>query len=859
VNIPRKSKRVPSEGSPSAKIAIVGEAPGSTEVNVGRPFVGPAGGVLDECLHAANIIRDECYITNLFKYPVAKRGASFYIDGVCVWTGTTFTQAGMEHVNSLAEELEASKANVIVPLGNPALTALCGVNGIGKYRGSILESTLLPGRKCIPALHPAALLHQFIWRYLLIFDLKRIKEQAATPLMPEITHNFLTAPQLIDIEAALKQFKRDGTRVAVDIEVVNQEISCLGIGTKEFVLVVPFTGQPAIPGTKTNHMSGGHYWSLEDECIVWRMLAEFLEDPSIGKVFQNGLFDMWMLAMYGIIVEGVIDDTMVGFKQVYPDFQKNLALITSIYTMNPFYKDEFKIWANERQLSKHASSMEILWKYNAQDVESTWIAMLGIDQDLTERELVELYQRTMSYYPQFLYLMLRGIRVDVDELKQVRAELVTRENELTAELHELAGRPLNPRSSKQLQEYFYEHKKIPPYKNRKTGKPAVDDDALKRLARGTTTRKGLKEAALIREIRSISKLRSTYLDVSLDKDNRLRCSVDPVGTKNGRLSTSKTLFGNGMNMQNLPQQFRRFLKADPGKMLFEIDKEQGEWVLTAYYAGDRAMINVIEERKDAHTATAHLAFGVPEELIKEEQKIIGHETDPRKILELRRKHIPEILQYQIPGVMSCRQAGKKSNHGLNYDMGYKTFALVNEMPENEARAIVRAYHEAYPAIRSVYHAWVRECLAQDRSLVNVFGRRRYFYDRWGDALFKDGYAFPPQSALVDLVNMGWYRAYNDVDAMRDAEFLMQIHDSLLGQYPVGDWLKMAEAILYLCDYLNPVMQWNGRSFQIRNGLSVGLNWGESHTSNPQGMTEVPISDVKTLAEDLEAAYNQMTK
>src|SRR3954468_19962643 len=58
---------VPGEGSPDARIVIVGEAPGATEDREGRPFVGPAGRLLDELLAQAEIVRGDVFITNVVK------------------------------------------------------------------------------------------------------------------------------------------------------------------------------------------------------------------------------------------------------------------------------------------------------------------------------------------------------------------------------------------------------------------------------------------------------------------------------------------------------------------------------------------------------------------------------------------------------------------------------------------------------------------------------------------------------------------------------------------------------------------------------------------------------------------------
>src|SRR5690606_11604294 len=115
---------------------------------------------------------------------------------------------------------------------------------------------------------------------------------------------------------------------------------------------------------------------------------------------------------------------------------------------------------------------------------------------------------------------------------------------------------------------------------------------------------------------------------------RMRCSYNPRGTKFGRLSSSKTIFGTGTNFQNLPQEFKKFLVADPGYCFVEVDKRQAEWVAVAYLTGDANMIEAIEKGMDVHTHTASLMFDADPSIIKYEHKLIGHTTDADGIAAL---------------------------------------------------------------------------------------------------------------------------------------------------------------------------------------------------------------------------------
>jgi hypothetical protein len=121
-------------------------------------------------------------------------------------------------------------------------------------------------------------------------------------------------------------------------------------------------------------------------------------------------------------------------------------------------------------------------------------------------------------------------------------------------------------------------------------------------------------------------------------------------------------------------------------MFLEFDLANAEWVVTAYLAGDENMIEIIQSGRSPHIATGALISGAPEEFVLEEHKLLGMQSDPDTIRSIRKGlKIPQGIF--MPRSMSIRQAGKKSNHGLNYGMRYRRFALENEMPETDAKPI----------------------------------------------------------------------------------------------------------------------------------------------------------------------------
>lgn len=510
------------------------------------------------------------------------------------------------------------------------------------------------------------------------------------------------------------------------------------------------------------------------------------------------------------------------------------------------------------------STLDML-TYNSIDSGVTLDVRDGFFDEIDRLGHRPIYDQTIQLLQPLMYFMSKGLRVDHDQLKLESARLEKEINEKQEELNRLCGREFNAHSPKQCQQYFYLELGIPPYtkvaKNSngtKSSRITCDDKALARIARGTSTRPPVRQAKLVQEIRGLVKLKGTYVDMVFDEDGRFRCSFNPRGTRFARVSSSKTVFGTGMNMQNLPDSFKRFIIADDGKIRFEMDKRQAEWVAVAFIAGEANMMKVCQDGKDPHTHTASEMYKMDEASIKAEHKIIGHSTDPDDIAELRKQmdFLQDHIQAgkKLPRNMSMRQAGKKSNHGLNYREGYRMFALHNEMQESDAKVICDLYHRIYPGL-SVWYQSIENKLRKDRTLVNCFGRSYKFLGMWNDDLIKAAISYLPQSTVGDLVNRAIIAIYNDsADCMEPLELDCQVHDSIDGQYddPQTDeqYINFAKAIIRCREHMNPVMQYGGREFIIETDLKIGYNWGH--------MVEVPIyTNLDDMVKSLRKGINEL--
>lgn len=318
---------VPASGDKDAKIAIVGEAPSHMEIQKRKPFVGPAGSILESCLHGAGITRSECYITNLADYQV--KGEKLYNS-----RSDKLTPEGQRCADRLRSELSEVDANVIVPCGGPAARALVGTGKVSKVRGYLFESELLDGRKCVPTIHPAATMRgQFIQRHYIVHDFHKINIESEYPEIKDPGDIIWVPKTMEELNQAFDQLD-EATYLSVDIETKNHECSCIGFcilsldGLTPLVsIVIPLQSSTEPP------------WNLDEEIYIWQRLAKILEDPNKWKLMQNGIFDMFFLIQRnGIYIRGRADDTMIGHHIMYPDFLKSLEFLASIYTHRRHWK-----------------------------------------------------------------------------------------------------------------------------------------------------------------------------------------------------------------------------------------------------------------------------------------------------------------------------------------------------------------------------------------------------------------------------------------------------------------------------------------------------------------------------------------
>jgi DNA polymerase-1 len=485
---------------------------------------------------------------------------------------------------------------------------------------------------------------------------------------------------------------------------------------------------------------------------------------------------------------------------------------------------------------------EQLWAYNGLDTAITSEVFGKLKLQAKEAPFAYSMSRAMQG-PAFT-LSTRGVKIDDfrrrEELKDLEG-LKRRYEHIFARLTgEGIGREINYRSPLQLQVLFFQILGLKPTtkynRETKTSKVTTGREALEKLQKEG---KGKPFADLILALRDVDK-KKQVLETKI-RDGRMYCSYHVAGTLTGRWSSSSDVFDDGSNLQNITDKMRRMFVTDPGMKMAYIDLQQAESVVTSYLVlpwGDRYYQAV--KSGDVHTYVTKAVWGTE----------LPWTGDPKKD-----KALADGTTFYRS--YSFRDMGKRGGHASNYGVTPLMLSINLKIPMGVAEAFAARYYREFPEIKE-WHNWIKTELASTRRITTPFGRSCHFPGRhWDNDTIKSAIAYSPQSTIGDLLNLGFYRVWKKYDRIFDSsrhvEFLLQVHDAVVFQYPTE--LEMEIVPRVLKDLIVPI-EINGRECVIGADAMVGFNWGKADESNnPYGL--IKFNPAKPDARSQPSALNRL--
>ncbi|MBU3927452.1 MAG: DNA polymerase I, partial [Bacteroidetes bacterium] len=384
--------------------------------------------------------------------------------------------------------------------------------------------------------------------------------------------------------------------------------------------------------------------------------------------------------------------------------------------------------------------------------------------------------------------------LDVDTLVQFSQELETQIGVTQAEIFRLADTEFNIASPKQMGEVLFEKLTIiDKPKKTKTGQYATGEDELLKLAH----RHPIIERIL--EFRSLSKLKSTYVDalpaLVNPRDGRIHTSYNQAVAATGRLSS------NNPNLQNIPirtelgREIRKaFIPRNSDYVLMAADYSQIELRIIAHLSDDKAMIHDFSEGVDIHTATASRVYNMP----------LGEVT------------------------RDMRRNAKTVNFGIIY--GISAFGLSERLgiPRREAADIISSYFEKYPGVKKYMDSTIAFAKANGY-VETIMGRRRYLNDiNSGNATVR-GFAernainAPIQGSSADMIKIAMISIYNEmVEKNLKTKMILQVHDELVFDVHLDE----VEVMKILIE--KNMKQAMKLSVPVEVDINIGENWLEAH-------------------------------
>lgn len=879
--------------SPSnKKIAVIGEAPGADEDRSGQPFCGVSGNFLMRLLSRAGVSRAEAFFGNITQHRPPNNDISAFL-----WNGPQI-QHGLE---ALATDLDRLDPNIVVLLGNTPLKAALdpttphALNPKSfRYRNSQWRGSMFlghpngpfAGRKCIASYHPAYCLRDYEATPLLQLDLRKSVAQAEFKelRLPKRNLKFYENPE--DLLSVLYKTLEIRTPVALDIEGYIDAMSCISFATSPSeAFIVPFY-----------YKDFSSVYPLNYELKIWRALTAVLESPYVPKVLQNSLYDRFVLHYsYGIRVRGVVGDTMLKHWELYSELEKSLAVQASLYTDEPFYKGDRKSQDNRTFYDyccrDSAVTLEIANKLDAYvrgcSLEHyklnvallnpmLYMELRGIryNSALAHQRRTELQSQLYSAQATLNGLTGHGFdcRSGVSLIKErIRQLMMTKKgdrvykqyeetykkaNELLSlpgtlaslgELEDLCEVSLNTSSNKQFIPFLYETLQLPVQTNQEKGeeaRPTADYEALLKLSRELLKTSEddprLKIIRLAIEIRALG-TRQQMLAISADRDQRIRCGYNIVGSNTGRVTCYESPTGSGYNLQTIPNYTnskdapggvlgdRDLFLADEAYWFFQCDLAGADgWTVAAYSAmlGDSTLL---DDYKYGLKPARNLALVL--------RGLANEKTDRANLRELGKHVGKDDWDYF---------ASKRVQHGASYLEGGLTISrnILKDsegklyMTPTECDKLKKFFFERYWGIRK-WHDWVARRLKERPTLTAASGQVRQFFGRPDEILTK-AVAFEPQANTTYATNLAMYKLWRDpenriypVDPMATGndkstkcklriEPLHQVHDALCGQFLKTDTTWASSKIKTY--FLNP-MQIAGQAITIPYEGGYGESWG----------------------------------
>lgn len=560
--------------------------------------------------------------------------------------------------------------------------------------------------------------------------------------------------------------------------------------------------------------------------VVYDALQEVFNQPDITYVWHNGKFDCGRLKYLCNIDAHVDEDTMLQHYACINEKQGTHGLkeLGQLYLQAPAWEDELdgikRKWCKDHKVPLKdfmydSIPTETLIPYMQRDCIATY-RLHQVFNKLARPGSQFIYKQLCRASTAYGNIELNGLRIDVDYLEDLEAELDKLVAQSQKRLDTVAGKYWNPilysaatgakikkgemefspKSPKQLKWMLGEVMGHPV--------PSTDAMTMQTLLEevehsGDTDAKEFMESIL--DVRKYSKYLETYVlgmrDV-LCKDNRVRGTFNLHGTETGRLSSSNP------NMQNIPRNkmIKNLIVASPGMKLLQLDYSQAELRVLAMLSRDPALIDIYVQGKDLHDAVCDMMFGE------------GSHKDKEK-----------------------RMLAKTINFGIAYGRGAGSIATAFGKTMQEAQDIINRWFAPMPKVKEFIFER-RRMANRGEPCVTIFGRERHFVltDAELNHIQNEYINTPIQGTASDFTMLSLLSIYDYLKEnwVGKARIVSTVHDSIIIE--VEDKPEYLKEIGNKCVQImaeTPLQYVPDCPVPFVADAEIGYKWGEMYKLDPE--------------------------
>lgn len=564
---------------------------------------------------------------------------------------------------------------------------------------------------------------------------------ATYPTYKDVPHSYTTIKTIEELKEVINSLLQE-TLIAFDTETTGLEIDCqlLGISlvsqkNKGFFVLFPQSKD------------------LEKQFL--EIIKPLFENEKIEKVAHNIKFDKNVLLNYGIQVKGKTFDTLLAHYLIDPESRHKLDVLSEKYLKYTMIDFETVFGKNTKPpFSIDKINQDLLTEYAVEDADITFALKPILEEELKQNNLLDLFNNIeMPLVDVLLDMERQGVKIDTNQLHKFSLLLQEQKQQLEGRIYQLAGREFNISSPKQLGTILFDELQISADKKIKktqTKQYSTSEDVLQKLINYHPI------IPLILEYRSLTKLKSTYVDalpeIVNQKTGKIHTNYKQATTATGRLASENP------NLQNIPirtelgKQIRAcFIPQDEEHILLAADYSQIELRIIASLSKDPALCQAFLSGEDIHLSTASRIYMLPPQDITAEM----------------------------------RRNAKSVNFGIIY--GISAFGLSEQLhiPRKEAQQLIEQYFASYPQIQQYITTCIESATTKGYA-ESICGRRRYLPDlnsanaNLRNFAQRNAVNMPIQASSADMIKIAMINIHKEFEkhSLR-SKMILQVHDELV--------------------------------------------------------------------------------